>query len=283
MARASPSCAPRATWWQPSLSSLALVTTTPIVVLVTAPEPAAAVPSAVRSRPVSPGGGSSGHGSSSKPAPWTSPQGLAATRAATTRSPSRRSAPTSPPGTARSMPLHLDAVAPVPAPIRPTADTAPAPAIASAAAIRPCSTPGRTEASPTARSNRLRPTTIGTRPAMVGRPRSCSSRTPVTPTAAARPNAEPPLRTTASIVGTVAAGSSRANSWLAGAPPRTSPEATTAGSNTTTVQPVSATGSLQCPTATPSIPSITTHPRRMDRVRARRAGPPTRRRSRRRG
>jgi L-aminopeptidase/D-esterase-like protein len=39
---------------------------------------------------------------------------------------------------------------------------------------------------------------------------------------------------------------------LAGAPPRTSPEATTPSGNSTTVHPVRATGSVQCPTRTPA-------------------------------
>ena len=82
-------------------------------------------------------------------------------------------------------------------------------------------------------------------------PRSSQNR--ITPSADARPNAEPPVSTTASMRATVRDGSSSAISRAAGAPPRTSPDATVPSGNSTTVQPVRATSSVQCPTRTPSM------------------------------
>jgi hypothetical protein len=98
------------------------------------------------------------------------------------------------------------------------------------------------------------PTTIGTRAAVVTNPRSCTLHHCITPSHAASPNAEPPLSTTASICATVRVGSSSANSRVAGAPPRTSPDATEPSGTITTVQPVRATASVWWPTSTPRRP-----------------------------
>src|SRR5690606_41782394 len=78
-----------------------------------------------------------------------------------------------------------------------------------------------------------------------------------TPAAGAGPNAEPPVSTTAPSRVTVRVGSSSAVSRAAGAPPRTSPEATVPSGSSTTVQPVRARRSVQCPTRTPGTSVIT--------------------------
>src|SRR3954466_9167637 len=75
--------------------------------------------------------------------------------------------------------------------------------------------------------------------------------------AVANPNADPPLRTTASMRATRRSGDSRSHSRVAGAPPRTSPDATVPAGNRATVHPVFATGSVQCPTRTPGMSVIT--------------------------
>src|SRR3954462_11751639 len=79
----------------------------------------------------------------------------------------------------------------------------------------------------------------------------------MTPSAVANPNADPPLRATASMRATRRSGDSRSHSRVAGAPPRTSPDATVPAGNRATVHPVFATGSVQCPTRTPGMSVIT--------------------------
>ena len=79
----------------------------------------------------------------------------------------------------------------------------------------------------------------------MGKPIPDSSKNSTTPIAEERPNAEPPDITTASIFSTVRSGASNSNSRVAGAPPLTSPEATTLLGNLITVQPVSASVSVQ--------------------------------------
>src|SRR5690606_32976324 len=109
-----------------------------------------------------------------------------------------------------------------------------------------------------ARSNSDIPTTIGTRATPTGKPRPRSSSHATAPVPASSPNADPPLRTTASTCWTIRSGSSSANSRVAGAPPRTSPDATVPSGRTTTVHPVRATGSVQWPTRMPGTSVSTT-------------------------
>ena len=99
--------------------------------------------------------------------------------------------------------------------------------------------------------------TIGTGPAPVGNPAPRSSHHRITPSAADNPKAEPPVSSTASSRSTVRPGSRSESSRLAGAPPRTSADATVPSGRSTTVQPVAAVGSVQCPTRTPSTSVIT--------------------------
>ena len=72
----------------------------------------------------------------------------------------------------------------------------------------------------------------------------------MTPSAAARPNAEPPVRTTASTRATSFVGSRSAVSRDAGAPPRTSTDPNVPSGGSTTVIPVPAP--VQLPTRTPA-------------------------------
>ena len=94
----------------------------------------------------------------------------------------------------------------------------------------------------------------------VANPTPSASSTRTTPSAAASPKADPPDSTTASSRATVRVGASSSNSRVAGAPPRTSPDAVVPSGNRTTVQPVRATRSLQWPTRTPSTSVITSRP-----------------------
>src|ERR671913_175113 len=80
---------------------------------------------------------------------------------------------------------------------------------------------------------------------------------PAPPGTPASPNAPPPVSSTAETLSTWAWGWSRSVSRVPGPPPRTLAAATFPGGGTTTVQPVSPTGSVQCPTARSSIPSAT--------------------------
>src|SRR5215217_5933086 len=92
--------------------------------------------------------------------------------------------------------------------------------------------------------------TMGTGPADVATPRPCSCRYRITPSAAARPNALPPVRRMASTWRTSRPGASTSVSRVPGAPPRTSTTAGAGLSKSTTVQPVIASWSVQCPAAT---------------------------------
>jgi len=71
--------------------------------------------------------------------------------------------------------------------------------------------------------------------------------------AATNPNALPPVRVTASTVGTSVVGSRASVSWVPGPPPRTSTEPTVPGGGRTTVTPVSRPPPIRsaCPTSTP--------------------------------
>src|SRR5579884_590037 len=151
-----------------------------------------------------------------------------------------------PPGPASSGPRHEPTVAP--APIGPVSIRPP---MAASQAARPSAGPGRTEGSPTPRSNSTTPTTIGTGPARVGKPTPCSARAATTPSQAANPKAEPPVSTTASTRCTRRSGERRSHSRVPGAPPLTSPEATAPSGSSTTVHPVRARASVQWPTRTP--------------------------------
>ena len=112
------------------------------------------------------------------------------------------------------------------------------------------------------RSKSASVTTIGTGPAPVAKPDPCSAHQRITPSAAASPNAEPPVSTTASSRSTMRSGASRSNSRVAGAPPRTSPDAVVPSGNRITVQPVCASGCVQWPTRTPGMSVITLRPPR---------------------
>src|SRR5437879_4976894 len=93
-------------------------------------------------------------------------------------------------------------------------------------------------------------------------PRSSQNRT--TPSQAANPKADPPDSTTASSLATSLSGASSSHSRVAGAPPRTSPDATVPSGKSTTVHPVDAASSVQWPTRTPGISVIdmdARHPR----------------------
>src|SRR5439155_21971058 len=78
--------------------------------------------------------------------------------------------------------------------------------------------------------------------------------------AAARPNALPPVSRTASTCWTSVPGRRRSVSRVPGAPPRTSPEPIVPGGQSSTVHPVSAIGSVQCPTRIPGTRVITEPP-----------------------
>jgi hypothetical protein len=183
----------------------------------------------------------------------TSPQALTTATAATSAAPARIVAHPTPPGSRRPRQAPVDA--PAPAPTRPVASGSPRQA--ASAAARPAAASGGPV--PTEASNTDMPTTMGTGPAGVGKPRPRSRSRPITPSAAARPNAEPPESTTASTRSTRRVGSSSANSRVAGAPPRTSPEATVPAGGRMTVTPVPAP--VQCPAqADNSCGSVTARP-----------------------
>ncbi len=127
------------------------------------------------------------------------------------------------------------------------------------AARRPRAASGRAWASPPrARSKTAAAGTIGTTmlcrsgggPA--GNPRPACSHQACTPPAAASPNALPPVRHTASTVGTRVVGSRASVSWVPGPPPRTSTAPTVPGGGSTTVTPVSHPSPTRCawPTCT---------------------------------
>ncbi len=212
------------------------------------------------------GGGSESSGSSPGATPTstspssftTSPRALTAARAPTRRSPSSSTAVPMPPGADRSSPDILATVAPVPAPTCPSRTSS----LAASQAARPSVGPGRARGSPVPRSNSTAAGTIGTRtpesPTSNPIPRSSSQ--PITPSAAARPKALPPVRSTASTCSTSMPGRSRSVSRVPGAPPRTSPDPTVPGGQSTTVQPVRPTGSVQCPTRIPGMRVITRTP-----------------------
>ena len=107
----------------------------------------------------------------------------------------------------------------------------------------PSAGPGRTDGVADGEVEQRRaPTTIGTGPPRSGSPMPRSSQNRITPSAAASPNAEPPVEHDRVEPATSRAGSSSANSRVAGAPPRTSPDATVPSGNSTTVQPVRGRG-----------------------------------------
>ena len=108
--------------------------------------------------------------------------------------------------------------------------------------------------SPAARSKIARVGTIGTFPAAVGTPRPISSKYCITPSAAARPKADPPVRQIPSTDSTALSTARRSSSREAGAPPRTSPEATLPSGSSMTVHPVCASVCVQCPILTPETP-----------------------------
>ena len=95
--------------------------------------------------------------------------------------------------------------------------------------------------------------TMGTR-AMPGTswPSPSPSHQWATPSAAANPKALPPVRITAVGPAGPASGSSSASSRVLGPPPRTSTPPTVPAGGITTVHPVPATASVQCPTRTPA-------------------------------
>ena len=125
---------------------------------------------------------------------------------------------------------------PGPPPGRPTPPRGRPPAPAGRSRRRPT---GRTAPRP-ARSAPWRPR------CRTRRPRSSRNRT--TPSAAARPNALPPVRSTACTSSTSIPGRRRSVSRVPGAPPRTSPDPTVPGGHSTTVHPVSPSGSVAFPT-----------------------------------
>src|SRR5262245_34254082 len=84
----------------------------------------------------------------------------------------------------------------------------------------------------------------------------------MTPSAAASPNAEPPQRQMAWTRSTSMPGRSRSVSLVPGAEPRTSTPAVAPSSGSrTTVQPVRASASVQCPTRTPRTSVMNTNMR----------------------
>jgi hypothetical protein len=261
IARANPVCPLCASRWQPVLSSRASVTSTARVVF-SRPNPAAG---AVTGTPAKTGRPSGAR---------TSPHALTTASTATVAGPAVPVATPTSPGS--RLPRHLPVPAPVPAPAAPVPSGSPASA-ASAAARPAAASGGAVRTDP---SKMDIPTTIGTGPAGVGNPVPRSRSSVMTPSAADSPYADPPDSTTASTRSTNRAGSSSANSRVAGAPPRTSPDATVPGGGRITVTPVSAP--VQCPAhAGPSCGRIS-RPYRLDSggrlgLALRLAGPPPRR------
>ena len=199
--------------------------------------------------------------------PTTSPIALTIASAPTTASSARADADPRPPGTRWSAPFHFPTVAPAPAPTCPVASGPPCSAAVKAAT--PSSGPGRMPPELT-RSYTAAAGTIGTFPPAVEKPRPCASSDRITPSAAASPNADPPASTTASTFWTSRCGSSSAVSRLAGAPPRTSPDAIVPSGTVTTVTPVPSP--VQWPTPMPETSVIRRRPRE-GRARHGRAGP----------
>ena len=101
------------------------------------------------------------------------------------------------------------------------------------------------------KSNRIAAGTIGTTPRPNENPTSRSARNRITPDAASNPNALPPPITTPCTCSTRFPGRSRSVSRVPGAPPRTSTPATHGRAGSTTVHPVIARLSVQCPTRIP--------------------------------
>jgi hypothetical protein len=140
-------------------------------------------------------------------------------------------------------------VAPVPAPTEPSATGA---SVAASHAARPAAASGRTDGSPIPRSNSTAAGTIGTRAISVSNPMSRSASHATAPSAAASPNALPPANTIAWTSGVNVPGRRASVSRVPGAPPFTSTDPAVPGGHSTTVHPVAAASSVQCPTRIPA-------------------------------
>ena len=178
--------------------------------------------------------------------PITWPSALTATSATQTRSPQRLPAMPKPVFIAPSPPSIFPTLAPVPAPTLPSASAWPAPSrSAASAAARPIALSG-CALSPTSRSNRHAPVTIGTCAPASSNPMPRSDSASITPQDASRPKALPPDRMTACTSCTMFSGLRRSVSRVAGPPPRTSTPHTAPSGATITVQPVPAAASWAC-------------------------------------
>ncbi len=123
---------------------------------------------------------------------------------------------------ARSPPRSFPTVAPQPAPTFPSASGSSAVrANAAAQASAPMAASGWA-LSPTSRSKRQAPTTMGTRAPSTGKPMPRAASSSMTPVEAASPKALPPASTTACTASIMFSGRSRSVSRVAGPPPRTS-------------------------------------------------------------
>ena len=164
IARANPCCALSATSRHSDREAQAFVTTTTRVVLPNVAPGNGRVPS-----------GAVVPASTVPSARSTSPREFTAASAATTSGPSRRIAVPIPPGAPCSVPSHFPTRALRPAPTAPrTAPPVPDSSSAAASAWRPSSGPG-TSMTPGARSKSAAAGTIGTGPAVVGKPRPSSA------------------------------------------------------------------------------------------------------------
>ena len=255
-ARARPSWPPWATTRQPTLSSRALVATTPIVVFAMPATPAPPsswkASSVRRSEPRSTGPAVSVP-SSTSPVAFTATQGghhdVAVAHGAPRRG--RRAGRARGPATCRRSRRCRRRPRPIVVRARPRAPRQ---------AARPSAGPGRTGGSPTPRSKSDSPTTIGTAPNAVGNPTPSASSTAMTPSAAARPNAEPPVSTDGvEPRRPCGAASSSSSSRRRGRAAAHLARRDRALREQHDRAPGAGLGSVQCPTRTPSTSVITAH------------------------
>src|SRR5262249_43666153 len=131
-----------------------------------------------------------------------------------------------------------------PAPTRPVVI---GPSAAASQAASPEVSSGYAPDSPTPRSKRIAPGTIGTRAFPTAKPTPRRASHDMTPLAAARPKALPPEKTTAWTSETRFPGVNTPVSLARGAPPPTPPAAIVPGGGRITVHPVRRSPSVQCP------------------------------------
>ena len=179
--------------------------------------------------------------------PRTLPRAFSATMATHASAPMRSPHRPNPAFMARSLPRSLPTLAPQPAPTLPSASGSEASrSNAVRAAARPIAASG-CAFSPTSRSKRQAPTTMGTRALSTGNPMPRAASSSMTPVLAASPKALPPERTTACTASIMFSGLSRSVSRVAGPPPRTATPQTAPSGAMATVHPVAVRRSWACP------------------------------------